>query len=101
MSLDANGVLTIGGTADVTILGSGQGQQALRLTGSGAVILHNANISTLTAASPEAHIISVGGNTLGAVQLGENTALTLDGGFLRLASLQIWSRPRMTRLWAG
>ena len=100
VSLNANGVLTIGGTADVTILGSGQGQQALRLTGSGAVILHNADISTLTAASPEAHIISVGGNTLGAVQLGENTALTLDGGFLRLASLQGGTRS-LLRLTGG
>ncbi len=100
VSLDANGVLTIGGTADVTILGSGQGQQALRLTGSGAVILHNADISALTASSPEAHIISVGGNTLGAVQLGENTALTLDGGFLRLASLQGGARS-LLRLTGG
>ena len=88
VSLDANGVLTIGGTADVTVLGTGQGGQALRLTGSGAVILRNADVSTLTAAAPEARVVSAGGNTIGTVQLGENAALTLDGGLLRLGSVQ-------------
>lgn len=39
-------------------------------------------------------------NTLGAVQLGENTALTLDGGFLRLASLQGGARS-LLRLTGG
>ena len=88
VSMDANGVLTIGGTADVTVLGTGQGGQALRLTGSGAVILRNADVSTLTAAAPEARVVSAGGNTIGTVQLGENAALTLDGGLLRLGSVQ-------------
>ena len=86
VSLDANGVLTIGGTADVTVLGTGRGEQAVHITGSGTVTLRNAAISALTAGAPAAHIVSAGGNTVAEVRLGESTVLTLEGGLLRLGS---------------
>lgn len=89
VSLDAKGVLTIGGTADVTVIGTGQGEQAVRLTGSGIVTLRNAAVSALTADTPTAHIVSAGGNTVGEVRLGESTTLTLDGGgLLRLGAVR-------------
>ena len=89
VSLDAKGVLTIGGTADVTVIGTGQGEQAVRITGSGTVTLRNAAISALTADTPAAHIVSAGGNTVGEVRLGESTTLVLDGGgLLRLGAVQ-------------
>lgn len=89
VSLDAKGVLTIGGTADVTVIGTGQGEQAVRLTGSGIVTLRNAAVSALTADTPTAHIVSAGGNTVGEVRLGESTTLILDGGgLLRLGAVR-------------
>lgn len=89
VSLDAKGVLTIGGTADVTVIGTGQGEQAVRLTGSGIVTLRNAAVSALTADTPIAHIVGAGGNTVGEVRLGESTTLILDGGgLLRLGAVR-------------
>ena len=78
----ASGLLTIGGTADVTVQGTGQGGQAILLTGSGAVTLQQADVSTLTIASPEARIFSAGRTTLGEVRLQTGAALTLGGGGL-------------------
>lgn len=88
VTLDAKGVLTIGGMADVTVIGTAQGEQAIRLTGSGTVTLRNAAFSVLTADTPAAHIVSAGGNTIGEARLGDNTTLTLDGGFLTLGAVR-------------
>ena len=78
----ASGLLTIGGTAGVTVQGTGQGGQAILLTGSGAVTLQQADVSTLTIASPEARIFSAGRTPLGEVRLQTGAALTLGGGGL-------------------
>lgn len=86
--LDAKGVLTIGGTADVTVLGTARGEQAIQLTGSGTVTLRNAAVSVLTADTSAAHIVSAGGNTIGEARLGDTTTLTLDGGFLTLGTVR-------------
>lgn len=88
VSLDAKGVLTVGGTADVTVFGTGRGEQAVHITGSGTVTLRGADVSTLTAAAPAVHVAGVGGNTVGEVRLGENTTLTLDGGLLTLGTVR-------------
>ena len=78
----ASGLLTIGGTADVTVQGTGQGGQAILLTGSGSVTLQQADVSTLTIASPDARIFSAGRTALGEVRLQTGAALTLGGGGL-------------------
>ena len=85
---EATGELTIGGTADVMIQGTGQGEQAILLTGSGTVAMQNVNASVVTVQSAEARIFSVGENTLAQVEMREGTALTLDGrGFLRIGAV--------------
>lgn len=88
VTLDAKGVLTIGGTADVTVLGTAQGEQAIRLTGSGTVTLRNTMVSVLTAGAPAAHIVSAGENTISEARLGDATTLTLDGGVLTLGTVR-------------
>ena len=85
---EATGELTIGGTADVMVQGTGQSDQAILLTGSGTVAMQNVNTSVLTVQNPEARIFSVGENTLGQVRMQEGTNLTLDGrGLVRIGEL--------------
>ena len=100
VTLDAKGVLTIGGTADVTVLGTAQGEQAVRLTGSGTVTLRNAAVSVLTADAPAAQIVSAGESTIGEARLGGGTTLTLDGGFLTLGAVRGGTRS-LLRLTGG
>lgn len=84
----ATGELTIGGTADVLVQGTGLGAQALVLTGSGRVSIQDAQVSVLTVDTPFARLLTVGENVLGQLQMEEGFSLTLGGsGLLRLSSL--------------
>lgn len=74
--------LTVGGTQDVVLQGTGQGEPAVLVTSSGKVTLLNANLSALTVSAPMARIFSAGTSILGTVRLGEGGTLTLDGGGL-------------------
>ena len=90
-----SGVLTIDGSADVVVQGTGQEQQAasqgqaLQITGSGTVTLQNVNVSTLTAGAPETRVVMAGENVVGEVRMQEGTALRVDGGgVLHIGSLR-------------
>lgn len=86
---ETTGLLTVAGTADVLIQGTGQGEQAILFTGSGTVTLQNVNASAITVSAPAATLLSAGTNVLGQVQLGEGTILTLGGsGLLEIGSLR-------------
>lgn len=74
------GQLTVGGTANVMLLGTGQEVKSILLTGSGEVTLQNVRASLLTANAPGASIVTAGQNVLGELRLGDGTALTLGGG---------------------
>ena len=74
------GQLTVGGTANVMLLGTGQEVKSILLTGSGEVTLQNVRAGLLTANTPGASIVTVGQNVLGELRLGDGTALTLGGG---------------------
>ena len=84
----ASGTLTVGGTQDVTLHGLGQEAPALRLAGTGTVVLQQVTAPLLSAESAQARIVAAGENTLAQVLLGEGTTLTIDGGGLvRIAQL--------------
>lgn len=85
----STGVVTVAGSADVTIRGLNQEPQALQITGSGTVTLENITASAVAVDAPEAHIDSAGINRLGQVQLREGVTLTLGGsGHLEVASFR-------------
>lgn len=90
VSFDAEtGLLTISGTADVTVQGIGKGEQAILVTGSGMVTLDGVKVSTLTVSAAEASIASVGDNALAQVHLRAGVSLAIGGtGVLRLENLQ-------------
>lgn len=81
--------LTVGGSADVTILGTGQGEQALLLNGSGLTALRAVNVSTLTVEGSTAQLVLLEQNTVGELHLPEGAVLTVsgEGGLLRLSGL--------------
>lgn len=82
-SLDVStGVLTVSGTADVTIQGTGQGEQAILVDGTGQVTVRDANISVLTVGANGARMFCSGESILKEVNLPEGAVLTLDGGGL-------------------
>lgn len=81
--------ITIDGEVDVILRGTAQGEQAVRVTGSGTVILENVHTSTLTVDTAQARICSAGENVLDEIQMREGTSLTLTGnGLLRLGTLR-------------
>lgn len=81
VSLDVStGVLTVSGTADVTIQGTGQGEQAILVDGTGQVTIRDANISVLTVGANGARMFCSGESILREVNLPEGAVLTLDGG---------------------
>ena len=83
----STGVLTVGGEADVTVQGTGEGTQEIQLTGSGETTLQNVDLSRLTVSAPQAHIVSEGENVLAEVRMEES--LTVDGGgHLRIGQLR-------------
>lgn len=85
----ATGELTVGGTADVTILGTEQGEQALILSGSGRTVLQGANVSTLTVEGSTAQVVLLAQNAVRELRLPEGASLTLSGGggLLKLGGL--------------
>lgn len=74
------GQLTIGGGADVMLLGTGREVKSILLTGSGEVTLQNVRAETLAVDTPSARLVLAGQNHLGELRLGEGGTLTLDGG---------------------
>ena len=81
VSLDVStGVLTVRGTADVTIQGTGQGEQAILVDGTGQVTVRDANISVLTVGANGARMFCSGESILREVNLPEGAVLTLNGG---------------------
>ena len=83
---EADGVLTVDGTADVVIQGTEQqgttGNQVILLTGSGTVTLQNVTSSTLVVDSAMARLFCAGQNELAGVSLREGASLTFSGGGL-------------------
>lgn len=77
-----------GGTADVTILGTGQGEQAIVLNGSGPTALRAVNVFTLTVEGNSAQVVLLEQNTVGELRLPEGASLTVtgEGGLLKLGS---------------
>lgn len=76
------GELVVGGGADVTVQGTGQGEQAVLLTGSGRTALQHVNLSALTVDSGTARIFVLEQSILKEVRLGEGAVLTVSGGAL-------------------
>ena len=85
----ASNVLTVNGTADVTIRGTGQGDPVIQLNGSGTVTLHSVSTPALTVNAPAAHVLSTGETVLHEIQLKDGVSLTLDsGGRVETGTLQ-------------
>lgn len=83
------GVLTISGTAEVTVRGVGEAAVALRLTGSGTVVLRQADLSALTVEGNGGRLVSTGEHALEQLVLKQGASLTLDGrGMLRLGGVR-------------
>ncbi len=76
------GELVVGGGADVTVQGTGQGEQAVLLTGSGRTALQHVNLSALTVDSGTARIFVLEQSILKEIRLGEGAVLTVSGGAL-------------------
>ena len=81
-----DGGVTVSGTADVALQGTGE--RALLLRGSGTVTLQDAEGAALSVEAPLAHVSSPGETVLGELRLRPGASLVLSGGGLvRLASL--------------
>ena len=76
----STGLLTIGGTADVTIRGAGQGDPAILLTGSGTVTLKGVHTPALTVGTALARVFTAGETVLQEVRLQHGASLTLGSG---------------------
>ena len=84
-----SGTLTVSGGQDVTLRGLGQEAPALRLTGTGRVVLQQVAAPLLSVESAQARVTATGESALAQVRLGEGTVLTLDGGgLLRIGQLR-------------
>lgn len=85
----STGELTLAGTGDVALRGSGQGIQTLVMDGSGEVTLQNVKIPVLLINGETGRVFTAGVNTLGQIQMGEGSTLILDGrGLLSFETLQ-------------
>ena len=83
VSFDAErSVLTVDGSADVTLRGLGQEAPEIRLVGSGTVTLQQVSVPLLSAEGELVQVVGAGENTLAQVQLADGTVLTVDGGGL-------------------
>lgn len=82
--------LTAGGSADVTILGTEQGEQAILLSGSGLTAMRSVNVSTLTVEGNTVRVLLLDQNTVQQLRLPEGASLTLsgEGGLLKLGGLR-------------
>lgn len=74
------GLLTVGGSADVTIRGMGQDGPPILLTSSGTVTLQAVRTPALTVGTALAQIFTTGATSLQEVQLQEGSSLTLGSG---------------------
>ena len=84
-----SGTLTVDGARGVILRGLGQEAPALRLTGTGRVVLQQVDAPLLSVHSDRAQVIVAGENALAQVRLGEGAALTIDGsGLLRIGQLR-------------
>ena len=84
-----SGALTLSGGQEVILRGLGQEAPALRLTGTGRVVLQQVDAPLLSAQSAQARVTSAGENTLAQVQLDRGAVLTVDGGgLLRIGQLR-------------
>ena len=77
---EAAGELTVRGTADILIQGTGREIRSLLLAGSGTVTLREAPAAMLTAAVPNASLSSPGEIPLEEIRLLPGASLTLGGG---------------------
>ena len=84
-----SGALTLSGGQEVILRGLGQEAPALRLTGTGRVVLQQVDAPLLSAQSAQARVTAAGENTLAQVQLDRGAVLTVDGGgLLRIGQLR-------------
>ncbi len=79
---EASGELTVSGSGEVLLQGTGTAEQAVRITGSGTVALQNVNVPVLTVAAPEGRVFCGGEVLLAEVRMEPGTALVLDGSGL-------------------
>lgn len=79
---EVSGELTVDGSGEVLLQGTGKAEQALRITGSGTVTIRNLNVSALTVAAPEGRVFCGGDVLLTEVRMEPETALLLDGNGL-------------------
>lgn len=79
---ESSGTLTLSGTADTVIRGTGREVRAIVLTGSSTVTLREVRVLTLTAAAPETAVSSPGESLLEEVHLRPGGSLDLGGGGL-------------------
>ncbi|MCI8971162.1 MAG: hypothetical protein HFF99_06815 [Oscillibacter sp.] len=77
---DSGETMTIGGEADVTVRGNGQGARGLLLTGTGTVTLREVRIPLLRVEGSAVQVSSPGETVLGEVRLRPGAVLTLGGG---------------------
>ncbi len=73
------GTVTVHGSGDVIINGSGVSAEAIIIEGSGRVLLRNAQAETLIIKSPEAQVASSGENTIEDLVMDKNAAVTFSG----------------------
>lgn len=84
---EADGRLTVGGTQDVAVQGTGRQAGVIVVTGSGTVTLRDVRADSLTANAPAVRIFTAGETVLGELRLEENAVLTVDGsGPLRVGA---------------
>ncbi len=84
----ASGTLTVGGSADVTLTGTGKAV-SLVLAGSGTVTLRDVETPALEVRGGSAQLLTQGENALGEVRLERGASLVLGGdGRLELQSVR-------------
>lgn len=85
---EADGTLTVGGDAAVSLRGTMEDGRTVLLTGAGTVTLREARVPMLSVAAPAVSVFSPGETVVGEVRLLPSAALTLGGaGPVRLGAL--------------
>lgn len=86
---ESTGELVVDGASDVIVRGTGQGEQSIRITGTGRVTLQGVSVPVLTAAGAETRIFTAGESILGEVRLEKGASLVLEGGgLLKMGAVQ-------------
>lgn len=84
-----SGELTISGGTDMTVQGTGQDIQTIRLAGSGAVTFRNVTGGELIVENSNVQVVTEGQNQLDGVRLEKGSVLTLTGeGRLELGTVR-------------